>query len=143
MKMWRCSRCRETVPEDFDLCWHCGGKRDGTPTQVFQAEPDDPPVPDSGVELMRLQGKEVPTMQTEKVYAQPQRGHVSLGGALRALLFLVPVIVLGLILLVVIRPTTEAGVFAAVVPELVFAVFWAILVSGVRVAAQWERGVVL
>ncbi len=47
-------------------------------------------------------------MQTEKVYAQPQRGHVSLGGALRRLLFLVPVIVLGLILYLVIRPTTES-----------------------------------
>jgi len=82
-------------------------------------------------------------MQTEKVYAQPQRGHVSLGGALRGLLFLVPVILFGLILFLVIRPTTEGRVIAAVVPEFVFAVLWGILVSGVRVAAQWERGVVL
>jgi len=34
-------------------------------------------------------------------------------------------------------------VIAAVLPEIVFAVLWGILVSGVRVAAQWERGVVL
>ena len=82
-------------------------------------------------------------MQSEKVYAQPQRGHVSLGGALRRLLFLVPVVVLGLILYLVIRPTAEVGVLAAAVPVGVFAVLWGILVSGVRVAAQWERGVVL
>ena len=37
-------------------------------------------------------------MQTEKVYAQPQRGHVSLGGPLRNILFFIPVIVLGLLL---------------------------------------------
>ena len=82
-------------------------------------------------------------MPTEKVYAQPQRGHVSLGAALRALLFLVPVILLGLALFLVIRPRTEVRVVAAVLPEIVFAVLWGILVSGVRVAAQWERGVVL
>ncbi|MGA2618890.1 MAG: SPFH domain-containing protein [Thermoguttaceae bacterium] len=82
-------------------------------------------------------------MPTEKVYAQPQRGHASLGGALRMLLILVPVIFLGLALFLAIRPTTEVGVFAAVLPEAVFAALWGILVSGVRVAAQWERGVVL
>jgi regulator of protease activity HflC (stomatin/prohibitin superfamily) len=82
-------------------------------------------------------------MPTEKVYAQPQRGHVSLGGALRTLLFVVPVILLGLALFLAIRPTTEVGVIVAVLPEVVFAVLWGIFVSGVRVAAQWERGVVL
>ncbi len=59
------------------------------------------------------------------------------------LLFWVPVILLGLALFLAIRPTTEVGVFAAVLPEVVFAALWGILVSGVRVAAQWERGVVL
>jgi regulator of protease activity HflC (stomatin/prohibitin superfamily) len=59
------------------------------------------------------------------------------------LLILVPVIFLGLALFLAIRPTTEVGVFAAVLPEAVFAALWGILVSGVRVAAQWERGVVL
>jgi len=82
-------------------------------------------------------------MPTERVYAQPQRGHVSLGTSLRALLFLIPVIILGLVLYLALRPVTEARVIAAAVPEVVFAILWAILVSGVRVAAQWERGVVL
>ncbi len=82
-------------------------------------------------------------MPTEKVYAQPQRGHVSLGSSLRVLLFLVPAIILGLVLYLALRPMTEARVIATVVTEVVFAVLWGILVSGVRVAAQWERGVVL
>ena len=59
------------------------------------------------------------------------------------LLFVVPVILLGLALFLAIRPTPEVGVIAAVLPEIVFAALWGILVSGVRVAAQWERGVVL
>jgi regulator of protease activity HflC (stomatin/prohibitin superfamily) len=82
-------------------------------------------------------------MQTERVYAQPQRGHVSLGASLRALLFLVPVIILGLVLYLALKPMTEARVIITVATEVMFAVLWGILVSGVRVAAQWERGVVL
>ncbi len=82
-------------------------------------------------------------MQTERVYAQPQRGHVSLGGSLRALLFLVPVILLGLVLYLTLKPMTEVRVIITVATEVVFAILWGILVSGVRVAAQWERGVVL
>lgn len=82
-------------------------------------------------------------MTAERVYAQPQRGHVSLGRPLRAVLFLVPVIILGLILVLALRPRTDADVIAAAAIEVVFAVLWGILVSGVRVAAQWERGVVL
>ena len=70
-------------------------------------------------------------MPTEKVYAQPQRGHVSLGSSLRALLFVVPVILLGLVLYLALRPMTEARVTAAAVVEVVFAILWGILVSGV------------
>ena len=82
-------------------------------------------------------------MQTERVYAQPQRGHVSLGGSLRALLILVPVILLRLVLYLTLKPMTEVRVIITVATEVVFAILWGILVSGVRVAAQWERGVVL
>jgi WD40 repeat protein len=38
---------------------------------------------------------------------------------------------------------TEVRVIITVATDVVFAVLWGILVSGVRVAAQWERGVVL
>jgi regulator of protease activity HflC (stomatin/prohibitin superfamily) len=85
-----------------------------------------------------------PPMPTEKVYALPQRGHVSLGGPLRALLFVVPVIAVGLALYLSVRPTTDLQRWTAPVAVLVvFAILWGIVVSGVRVAAQWERGVLL
>src|SRR5947209_4469688 len=85
-----------------------------------------------------------PPMPTEKVYALPQRGHVSLGGPLRSLLFLVPVIALALVLFLSIGPTADVQHWTAPVAILVvFAILWGIVVSGVRVAAQWERGVLL
>ena len=82
-------------------------------------------------------------MPEQRVYAQPQRGHVSLGGPLRGLLFVVPVVVLGFVVFFAFRPRTEVQVIATVVAGVVFAVLWGIFVSGVRVAAQWERGVLL
>jgi regulator of protease activity HflC (stomatin/prohibitin superfamily) len=82
-------------------------------------------------------------MPAERVYAQPQRGHVSLGTPLRAVLFLVPVILLGLGLYFGVRPSTVTQIAVVVAIEVVFAVLWGVAVSGVRVAAQWERGVVL
>ena len=80
---------------------------------------------------------------SQKVYAEPQRGHVSLGGPLRKLLFLVPMVALGLVLYFAFRPAQESDWIAPVVIAVVFAVVWGIVISGVRVAAQWERGVVL
>lgn len=91
-------------------------------------------------------------MASQKVYAEPQRGHVSLGGPLRMLLFWVPVLALGLVIVLAERHEfqkkmsdlemlTRIAVVVAV--GLVFVVVWGILVSGLRVAAQWERGVVL
>src|SRR5437868_10646403 len=83
-------------------------------------------------------------MPTEKVYALPQRGHVSLGGPLRALLFVVPVVAVGVILFLIVGPTTNIERWTVPIAILVvFAVLWGIFVSGVRVAAQWERGVLL
>lgn len=34
--MWNCSRCNEAIPDNFDICWHCGTHRDGTASQEFQ-----------------------------------------------------------------------------------------------------------
>ena len=45
--------------------------------------------------------REVETMQAQKEYAEPRRGHLSLGGPLRKVLFLIPVVALGLVLLIV------------------------------------------
>ena len=49
--MWRCSNCGEAIPDNFDVCWHCGVHRDGALSLEFHAEPDDPTVPDPKSEL--------------------------------------------------------------------------------------------
>lgn len=82
-------------------------------------------------------------MSAQKVYAEPQRGHASLGQPLRFILFAVPVLIVGVGLFWKAGGGTEAEKIGGVVAEVLFAVVWGILVSGVRIAAQWERGVVL
>ena len=75
----------------------------------------------------------------QKVYAEPQRGHVHLGGPLRKILIIIPVVLLGLVLFL----GTDVEKNTAIVIWVVVAIFWGIFVHGIRVAAQWERGVVL
>jgi regulator of protease activity HflC (stomatin/prohibitin superfamily) len=82
-------------------------------------------------------------MNAERVYAEYHQGHVSLGSSLRGILFVVPVAILAMVLYLTVWPGAEAAKIATVVIEVLFAVAWGIFVSGVRVAAQWERGVVL
>ena len=82
-------------------------------------------------------------METQKVYAEPQRGHASLGRPLRMVLFLIPVMALGLALFFTFGRGTEVQQVVGTVVGVVFAVLWGILISGIRLAAQWERGVVL
>ena len=77
-----------------------------------------------------------------KHYVKPVGEHVSLGRTLRGVLFAVPAAAVGLFFF---SWTARGGVLPFLaVPAAFFAVFlWYVLVSGVRVAAQWERGVVL
>jgi len=82
-------------------------------------------------------------METHRSYAEPQRGHVSLGQPLRTILFLVPVVILGVVLFLNLGRGTDVQKATGAVTGIVFAVLWGILVSGIRIAAQWERGVVL
>ena len=82
-------------------------------------------------------------MNAAKVYAEPYQGHASLGLALRGLIFTVPAILLGLVIFWGVGRGTYAQRAAGAVTGVVVAVLWAIFVSGIRVAAQWERGVVL
>jgi hypothetical protein len=46
--MWHCSGCGEAVADQFDICWKCGTGRDGTASEGFEREADDPSVPDPG-----------------------------------------------------------------------------------------------
>lgn len=75
-----------------------------------------------------------------RVYARPTEGHVSLGRGLRQVIFLVPMLVLfALLLLGLPSRQRPAGLTVGAIT----AVLWSIVVSGVRVAAEWERGVIL
>jgi hypothetical protein len=48
--VWRCTRCGEEVPGQFDSCWRCGANLEGTPADDFVPEPEDSAVPDLGPE---------------------------------------------------------------------------------------------
>ncbi|PZV01234.1 MAG: membrane protease subunit, stomatin/prohibitin [Leptolyngbya sp.] len=75
-----------------------------------------------------------------RVYAKPTEGHASLGRGVRQVLFLVPMAVLfALLFFGLPQRQRTAGLTAGAI----VAVLWNVVVSGVRVAAQWERGVIL
>jgi len=80
--------------------------------------------------------------ESQKQYAKPASEHISLGRGLRGVLTLVPLAIFALLMYwaVVSRALDEK---TAIVTAVIVAVLWGIFVSGVRVAAQWERGVVL
>ena len=77
-----------------------------------------------------------------KQYAKPAGDHISLGGTLRKVLFIIPSAVVALIF----YGLETRGILstpAAIGTAGVIAFLWYVIVSGIRVAAQWERGVVL
>jgi len=80
--------------------------------------------------------------ESQKHYAKPTGEHISLGRGLRGLLTLAPLVILGLLLYwaTVSKAIDEK---TALVTVIIVAVLWGTIISGVRIAAQWERGVVL
>jgi regulator of protease activity HflC (stomatin/prohibitin superfamily) len=77
-----------------------------------------------------------------KNYSKPSNEHVSLGWSIRVVMFFVPAGVLALVLWrVVMNGVVQLPV--AIIAGVVIAIIWKVLVSGIRIAAQWERGVVL
>jgi regulator of protease activity HflC (stomatin/prohibitin superfamily) len=93
--------------------------------------------------LSNQQQQKANSMNSQKVYAEPQFGHVSMGGSLRGILFFIAIIISGLALYFSLWGGTDVQNIIAVVIQVIFAFFWGIFVSGIRVAAQWERGVIL
>lgn len=77
---------------------------------------------------------------SNRVYAKPTEGHMSLGRGVRQVLFWGPMIVLLALLLAIVPPRgrTVGWVGGGLV-----ALLWGVVVGGVRVAAEWERGVIL
>lgn len=76
---------------------------------------------------------------TVKLYASPTEAHISLGEGLRVVLVSVPVTLL--LILALLSPVQRR--FTAFVSVAAASSVWAGLVTGVRVAAEWERGVIL
>jgi hypothetical protein len=77
-----------------------------------------------------------------KSYARPTDMHVSLGWSLRSVIFFIPAGALALILwLAVVNNAIVPPV--AIVTGVVIIILWKVFVGGIRVAAQWEKGVIL
>lgn len=77
--------------------------------------------------------------QVVRQYARPVGEHVSLGKPLRVILFLVPVLLVVLVVFVLLELRTPG----AAVGVVFFAIIVGVIMSGVRLAAEWERGVLL
>ncbi|MBI5725010.1 MAG: slipin family protein [Planctomycetes bacterium] len=75
-----------------------------------------------------------------KLFAEPVGGHISLGRGLRLLIWAIPA---GLVCLGVAAKSGFKPDGADAIAMVVFAILWGVVVLGIRVAAQWERGVVL
>lgn len=88
-------------------------------------------------DAMRELGKAV-----GKHYAKPSDEHVSLGRALRALAFLAPFALFALLMYRQVAGGAMRQVTGAVV-GIIVALLWLAAVNGIRIAAQWERGVIL
>lgn len=40
--MWKCPSCAELIDDDFEVCWNCGTRTDGTRDTSFVRDPDAP-----------------------------------------------------------------------------------------------------
>ena len=36
--MWTCPKCKQTVEDDFEVCWKCGTSKDGVEDPAFEQE---------------------------------------------------------------------------------------------------------
>jgi len=89
-----------------------------------------------------VQDKETVLNEDIKQYSKPVEEHVSLGSTLRGVLFVLPCAVAALIVYSLAAQGTVLQP-PALVSLIVAAFLWFVILSGLRVAAQWERGVVL
>jgi regulator of protease activity HflC (stomatin/prohibitin superfamily) len=80
--------------------------------------------------------------ESHKMYAKPGGEHVSLGRTLRGFLFWIA-FAPALFILYRMYDRGKIEPVPAVVIAVVIGIVWHFIISGVRVAAQWERGVIL
>ncbi len=79
----------------------------------------------------------------DKSFAEPSQSHVSLGKGLRGVIFLVPTLLIIGILWAPLLVALESGALLFPIVVALVLGLWNVLVGGIRVASQWERGVVL
>jgi len=80
--------------------------------------------------------------EVRRHFAKPSDEHISLGRGLRAVIFALPVAALAIVLYLIVISGALQQVPAVIIGA-VAAALWGVVVSGIRVAAQWERGVIL
>jgi regulator of protease activity HflC (stomatin/prohibitin superfamily) len=90
-----------------------------------------------------MDGQQTRAGVATRQFAEPTSGHVSLGHSLRTVLFLIPVLIYGYLLFQRVDAHRPETFVRSMLTGIVFAFLVGTLVRGVRVAAQWERGVVL
>lgn len=78
------------------------------------------------------------TESARRLLTEQAGEHVSLGKALRFLVWAVPVFIF-----VALLAATSGFKFAGLLALVLASLVWGVVVSGVRVTAQWERGVIL
>lgn len=78
-----------------------------------------------------------------KQFAKPAGEHVSLGKTLRGVIFVVPTAVVALIFYPATIFSLDSRGLQSLSTLIVVAFLWFVVVSGLRIAAEWERGVVL
>lgn len=78
-----------------------------------------------------------------KSYAKPTTGHVSLGAGLRTALAVIVLVPIGLVVFATAFARGGEPNPGGIITFILFSTLWNFLVSGLRVAAQWERGVIL
>src|SRR5215470_13821135 len=86
--------------------------------------------------------QEVFSAVPQRRYAQPGGVHVSLGGPIRRIIWVVLVVLWGLIVLRL-YGLPRQGNLGGAVPFVAGLLVISIFTPGIRVAAQWEKGVVL
>lgn len=77
-----------------------------------------------------------------KSYAKPMSGHISLGTGLRTAFVAVVLVPIGFVVFATAFAGGEPNV-GGIMTFIIVSILWNFLVSGIRIAAQWERGVIL
>jgi hypothetical protein len=72
--MWMCSKCREEVDDDFEVCWNCGTTREGEEDATFR--PDVEGVMDDKTYAQDLAARQDEQFVTVAVFGNAPEAHM-------------------------------------------------------------------